>query len=378
MFHVGIVGCGYWGSKHVRVFNELPNVKISICDSDVARLERMVSTHSIAFATTDYEELLASDVDGIVIAVPAVYHAALAERALLSGKHVLIEKPFATSSSDAQKLLDLADRKGLVIAVGHTFLYSPAVRTLKKFVESGAIGDLIYVHSARLNFGLLQPDVNVLWDLAPHDLSILLFLVDRMPTAVATQGSAYYNRAHLEVAHAHLLFGDDLSAHLHVSWLDPNKVRRTTVVGTKKMVVYDDVAAGEPLKIYERSLELSDAGSPTEKWRPVYNDGDILIPRVYEAEPLKEECLDFIESAQQGKTPVSNAHLGLRVVQILEHFDVSLSKDGGLVALPAWQNASGEVLMPVGSTRDAEQMRGPKDANRNGREKRGDFGNRIR
>jgi hypothetical protein len=149
-------------------------------------------------------------------------------------------------------------------------------------------------------------------------------------------------------------------------------------VGTKKMVVYDDVAAGEPLKIYERSLELSDAGSSTEKWRPVYNHGDIHIPRVYEAEPLKEECLDFIESAQMGRPPVSNAHLGLRVVQILEHFDISLSQGGGLVSLPAWQNAAGEVLVPVGRTRDAEQIRGPKDANRNGREKRGDFGNRIR
>jgi predicted dehydrogenase len=337
----------------------------------------MVGSHSIAFATTDYDELLASEIDGVVLAVPAAYHAALAEKALLAGKHVLIEKPFATSSSDARRLLDLAKSKGLVIVVGHTFLYSPAVRTLKKLIESGAIGQPIYVHSARLNFGLFQPDVNVLWDLAPHDLSILLYLVNRMPSAVATQGSAYYNRAHLEIAHAHLLFDDDLSAHLHVSWLDPNKVRRTTIVGTKQMVIYDDVASGEPLKIYERNLEISGSGSPTEKWRPVYNHGDIYIPRLDQAEPLKEECLDFIESAQRGRTPVSNAELGLRVVQILEHFDISLSNGGGLVSLPAWPEGR-EVLMPVGSTRDTQHVHHAKDANRNGLEERGDLEHRIR
>jgi predicted dehydrogenase len=295
----------------------------------------MVATHSIAFATTDYDELLASDIDGVVVAVPAAHHSAFARKALQAGKHVLVEKPFATSTCDAQELIDLANARGLTIAVGHTFLYSPAVRTLKEIIDSDAIGRPIYVHSARLNFGLLQPDVNVLWDLAPHDISILLYLTDRMPTAVATQGWSYYNRAHLEVAQAHLLFEDDLSAQLHVSWLDPNKVRRTTVVGTKKMVVYDDVAAGEPLRIFERNLALSDLGSSAGNWEPVYSYGDIHIPRVYDAEPLKEECRDFIESATQGKKPVSNADIGLRVVQILEHFDISLRSSGALVSLPA-------------------------------------------
>ena len=347
MFHVGIVGCGYWGSKHVRVFSELSDVTVSICDADVARLKRMVSAYSVTFATTDYDELLASGVDAVVIAVPAASHATFARKALLAGKHVLIEKPFATSTRDAEDLIELAESRGLVILVGHTFIYSPAVRALKDIIASGSIGTPIYLHSARLNFGLLQPDVNVLWDLAPHDLSIILHLTERMPIAVATQGSSFYNRELVEVAQAQLLFEGDLSAHLHLSWLDPNKVRRTTVVGTKKMIVYDDVATGEPLRIFERKLELAET-EYAGKWSPTYHQGDIQIPRVYDAEPLKEECLDFIASVTQGRSPASDSELGLKVVRILEHFDVSLRNDGRLISLETQGVVAADDLMTVG------------------------------
>jgi len=377
MFHVGIVGCGYWGSKHVRVFSELSDVTVSICDADVARLKRMVSAYSVTFATTDYDELLASGVDAVVIAVPAASHAAFARKALLAGKHVLIEKPFATSTRDAEDLIELAESRGLVILVGHTFIYSPAVRALKDIIASGSIGTPIYLHSARLNFGLLQPDVNVLWDLAPHDLSIILHLTERMPIAVATQGSSFYNRELVEVAQAQLLFEGDLSAHLHLSWLDPNKVRRTTVVGTKKMVVYDDVATGEPLRIFERKLELAET-EYAGKWSPTYHQGDIQIPRVYDAEPLKEECLDFIASVTQGRSPASDSELGLKVVRILEHFDVSLRNDGRLISLETQGVVAADDLMTVGVSTLVDPLQNGSSQSAKGnqiRQETQDFGN---
>src|SRR3970040_1909179 len=248
MFRVGVCGCGYWGSKHVRVFNELPiPTAVSICDADPKRLEEMRRGYPVAFATTEYDALLASDIDAAVIAVPAAHHAAFARRALLAGKHVLVEKPFTTRSVDAVELINLAEDLGLTIAVGHTFLYNPAVRALKELICSGRIGVPQYLHSARLNFGLLQPDVNVLWDLAPHDISIVLHLMGQTPVAVGARGIGYLTRRLSQGAHADLLFSDSVLAHIHVSWLEPSKVRRFTVIGTERMAVFDDLAAGEPL-----------------------------------------------------------------------------------------------------------------------------------
>jgi len=363
MFRVGVVGCGYWGSKHVRVFNELPiPTAVSICDADPKRLEAMRRGYPVAFATTEYDALLASDIDAAVIAVPAAHHAAFARRALLAGKHVLVEKPFTTRSVDAVELINLAEDLGLTIAVGHTFLYNPAVRALKELICSGRIGVPQYLHSARLNFGLLQPDVNVLWDLAPHDISIFLYLLGKLPTAVAARGSGVYNPRQFEVAHADLQFEGNIAAYLHVSWLDPSKVRRTIVVGSEKMVVYDDLASGEPLKIYDRSVAFPDNGAK-ERWPPRYSVGDILIPRVAETEPLKEECADFADSVLNGKKPVSDGRAGLQVVRVLEHLEMSLSNGGALVAFDLAVNQEvdeakrlGLFTSPLASQRSASRQ----------------------
>lgn len=334
MFRIGIVGCGYWGSKHLRVFNELPeSTVISVCDGDSRRLETLNRAYPLVYTTTDFEEFLASDIDAVVIATPAAAHYPLAKRALLHDKSVLVEKPFTTASSEALELIHLAEEKGLTLAVGHTFLYNPAVRKLKELLVSGHLGALRHVHAARLNFGLLQPDVNVLWDLAPHDISILLYLLEQNPVAVAARGVGCFNPEQCEVAHADLWFSDHVSAHIHVSWLDPNKVRRFTLVGTQRMVVYDDMAGVEALRIYDREIKFLAEDGVGLRYPPAYAFGDVRIPHIPDAEPLKEECIDFVRSAQDGKRPVSDGWVGLRVVRILECLEKSLCNGGAMEAL---------------------------------------------
>ena len=333
MIEVGIAGCGYWGSKHLRVFNELPGARVAaVCDMDADRLERISGSYPLAITTQDYDEMLAGDVQAVVIATPAKTHFAMAKKALLRNKHVLVEKPFTTTTAQALELIQLAEEKGRTIMVGHTFLFSPPVRALKKLIQSGHLGRILYIHSARLNFGLLQPDVNVLWDLAPHDISIVLHLMDETPVAVGARGIGYLNRRLSEVAHADLLFSDSVLAHIHVSWLEPSKVRRFTVIGTERMAVFDDMANGEPLKIYDREVKLSsqNGGKPDT---PTYIFGDIRIPHIGNAEPLREECSHFLDCILTGEAPVSDGWAGLQVVGVLESLQRSLGNHGAMMTV---------------------------------------------
>ena len=328
---VGLAGVGYWGSKHLRVLNELPDCDLAaVCEPKTENLDKVSKSFLPEFITDDFDEMLESDIDAVLIAALARLHHPLAKAALLKGKHVLTEKPFATTSEHALELAELATSRGLTVMVGHTYVFHPAVQYLKELVKSGELGDLLYVHTARLNFGLLQPDVDVLWDLAPHDLSILAYLLDEEPMVAGARGAARINPNLAEVAHLDLEFMDGLFAHIHVSWLEPVKVRRITIIGSEKTVVYDDVAQGEMIRIYNKSITLGERVGESGFAPPTYNDGDISIPFVKPDEPLKLEDAHFMDCIRTGARPRSDGWQGLKVVNIMESASRSLYNSGSL------------------------------------------------
>lgn len=324
---VGLAGCGYWGSKHLRVLNELPGAEVvALCEPSPANLAKVPRGLLPAFITSDFGEMLDA-VDAVVIAAPARLHYPLARAALLRDKHVLTEKPFATSTKEALELIDLAQARGLTLMVGHTYVYHPAVQYIRDYVQGGRLGAIYYIHTARLNFGLLQPDVDVLWDLAPHDLSILMYLLGEEPMIAGARGTARINPRLCEVAHLDLEFLDGLLAHIHVSWLEPVKVRRMTIIGSEQTLVYDDVAQGEMIRIYNKSIRL---GEPVGGGfgPPAYISGDVSIPFVQDAEPLKQEDAHFLDCIRTGARPRSDGFEGMKVVHTLESAAKSLYNGG--------------------------------------------------
>jgi predicted dehydrogenase len=326
---VGLAGCGYWGSKHLRVLNELPDCEVAaLCEPAARNLERVSNSFLPEFVTDDFERMLETDIDAVVIAAPARLHYPLAKAALLAGKHVMTEKPFATMSQDALDLAKTAQSRGLTVMVGHTYVFHPAVQFLKELVRGDELGDLHYVHTARLNFGLLQPDVDVLWDLAPHDLSILTYLLDDEPMVAGARGAARINPNLCEVAHLDLEFMNGLFAHIHVSWLEPVKVRRITLIGSDKTVVYDDVSQGEMIRIYNKSIRLGEPLGENGFGPPDYRNGDVTVPFVKEDEPLKLEDSHFLDCIRTGAKPRSDGWQGLQVVNILESASKSLYNGG--------------------------------------------------
>ena len=278
--------------------------------------------------TADHRELLASDVDAVVVATPVSTHFPLAMECLRNGKHVLVEKPLARTSAEAQQLIEAANERNLMLMVGHTFEYNPAVEMLRTIIASGDIGRVFYVNSSRTNLGIFQKDVNVLWDLAPHDISILLYILGMEPMSVSACGEAYVQKGIHDVARMTLNFPEQIQAHVHVSWLDPCKVRRLTVVGDKKMIVYDDVDPLEKIKIYDIGVDRPERTDNYGEFHLSYRYGDVAIPRVPMHEPLKLECMHFAESIVRGQQPRSNGVVGCKVVQILESADRSLHNHG--------------------------------------------------
>jgi len=334
MVRIGIVGCGYWGSKHLRVFSALPGCNVqALCDANAELLDKAARAYEPEVATTDFEEFLAGPIDAVVIATPARTHFRLAQAALQADKHVLVEKPFTATSSEGLELVQLSDERELTLMVGHTFVYNPAILFLKDLLQRGDLGDLYHVHMARLNFGLLQPDVDVVWDLAPHDLSIILYLMDQEPVAVGARGSAHINPSLKEVAHMDLQFSQGETAHIHLSWLDPCKVRRLTVVGSERMAICDDMSPGEMIRIYDKRVKLTTSnGSPV--YHPVeYAFGNTSIPHIADQEPLRNECEHFLNSIRSGERPRSDGRAGLQVVRILETVEKSLYNGGAMEPL---------------------------------------------
>jgi predicted dehydrogenase len=322
---MGIIGCGYWGPKLLRNFESMPTTEVAmVADLNPKALAEAKRHFRDLETTTDHRQLLTSDVEAVVIATPVSTHYRLATEALLMGKHVLVEKPLTRTSAEARQLIDLADKQGVTLMVGHTFEYNPAVEMLKSLLDSGEIGKVHYVATTRTNLGLFQKDINVLWDLAPHDLSILLFLLGQRPTSVTASGSACVQKGIHDVARMTVDFESGVQAHIHVSWLDPCKVRRVTVVGTRKMVVFDDIEAQEKIKIYDKGVDVPEHTVDFGEFQLSYRYGGITIPRVPLQEPLALECAHFVDSIVNRRPARSDGRSGLRVVQVLEAADRSL------------------------------------------------------
>lgn len=334
MTNIGIVGCGYWGPKHIRVCHELADLQlVAVCDLEEKRLAQVRNQYPYIKTSTDFNDLLKESVDAIVIATPVNTHYKLAKEALLCDKHVLIEKPMTSSSKEALELVELAEKRNLVLMAGHTYEYHPVVDYLREIVSNGELGDIYSIDAARLNLGLYRPDVNVLWDLAPHDISIILSILNKDPVAVSARGTHHVDKCICDMAYLEILFSDDSMGHVHVSWLHPRKIREITIVGSQKMVIYDDVSESEKIHIYDKGLAITSGNNGFSSWPPNYRYGDVVIPFIANAEPLKQECNHFIKCIDEGKRPISDGRVGLRVTSILEAADKSLANGGQRVKL---------------------------------------------
>lgn len=336
---VGVIGSGYWGPKIIRNFAELPQVQlVSIADLKEARLREMHLSYPEARLYTDYLQMLrTSDIDAVAVATPVSTHYQIAADCLQHDKHVLVEKPLVTTSSEGEALIEMAEKRGLTLMVGHTFEHNPAVEVLRELVLSEELGDVYYVNATRVNLGVFQKDINVMWDLAPHDISILLYILGLAPDSVSAKGSAFVRSDVPDVAYLTMRFPRNIMAHIHVSWLDPCKVRTITVVGSKKMVVYDDVEPVEKVRVYDKGVVVpTDSGSFGD-FQLSYRYGDISIPYIPLTEPLKAECSHFVECVLDHRCPKSNGHVGLKVVKVLETAQKSLS-NGGMEEKIGWQH----------------------------------------
>lgn len=322
------VGCGYWGPNVIRNLSEIRGFDLRwVCDADPARLDSVAMRYASAQATTSIDDVFAdSDVEAIYLATPVSTHYELTRRALDLGKHVLIEKPLATTIQQAEELAELAAARGLTLLVGHTFVFSPPVRTVKQLIDSGVIGPIYYVETTRVNLGLFQKDVSVLWDLGPHDLSILMYWLGEVPVHVSARGRSYLGEALEDVAFLTLEFPSGILAQLQISWLSPTKLRRTSIVGRQKMIVYDDLEPVEKVKIFDRGVDHQPASFG--EFQLTYRSGDILSPRVDTTEPLKVECEHFLECIRTGRTPDASPQSAVDVVRVIQAAERSLRRGG--------------------------------------------------
>ncbi len=333
--NLGLVGLGYWGPNLLRVLGDMPDVDIAwLCDRDEDRLAQFARRRPTAACTTEYEDLLEDPgVDAICIATPIGTHFELARRALAAGKHVFVEKPLAGSSIEADTLLAEADGLGRVVMCGHTFLYSPPVRAVKAMLDRDELGTLFFISSSRVNLGLHQRDVSVIWDLGPHDFSILLYWLGELPCSVRAVGRDSIVPGIADVAFITLTFPSGLVANVELSWLAPSKLRRTVIVGSQKMVVYDD-ASPEPVRVFDSGVNLREPETFGE-FRLTYRTGDIVSPRIDAAEPLAIELRDFCNAINKSIQPRSSSGLGVEVVRMMEAVDRSLSSAGARVSVDA-------------------------------------------
>lgn len=332
---VGVVGCGYWGPNLVRNFNALSDCSLQImCDKSEVRLAHLRPLYPEIEGVTDYEHMLNGiNLDAVVIATLVKSHYALAKASLLAGKHTFIEKPMAGSSGQCEELVEIAKKKGLVLMTGHTFLYSPVVQKMKEIIQNGDIGEIRYICARRLNLGLFQKEINVTWDLAPHDISIILSIMGEQPITVNCRGSAHVSSGVEDVTTMCLTFEKEKTAIIHSSWLDPRKVREMTIVGSKRMIVYDDMAPLEKIRIFDTRVETPPHYDTFGEFHYAYHYGDVYAPYVKQDEPLKNECQHFLDCIKNGSTPLTDGNQGLELVRILEASSESLKNGGSPVEL---------------------------------------------
>jgi len=331
--NVAVIGCGYWGPNLIRNFRSLPDCNlVAICDTKQERLSHMRNMYPGTKVTSDYREVIEDpDIHAIAVATPVNSHYDLANEALLAGKHTFIEKPMALSSAECRELVELGENKNLTVMVGHTFVYSTPVMKIKEIVDHGDIGELLYISSQRLNLGLFQKDINVAWDLAPHDVSIILFVMGHAPSSVNCQGKEHMHSGVEGVTNMSLNFSNGGFATVQSSWLDPNKVRRMTFVGTKRMILYDDNEPLEKIKIYDKRVEVPPHYDTFAEFQYAYHYGDMYAPYLNQVEPLKVQCQHFLDCIRTGEKPLSSGMEGLQVVQILEAASESLRMGGAKV-----------------------------------------------
>jgi predicted dehydrogenase len=323
----GVIGWGYWGPKIGRNLDSLSHAMLAmVVDQDAYRLANLAANQPWIQTTTQVEDLLRSDIDAVVISTPVRTHFQLAREALLHDKHVLVEKPLTNNVTEAEELIALAQERHRILMVGHTFEYNPAVNELRKLVQSGDLGKIYCIEAERVNLGLFRQDINVIWDLAPHDVSILLYLLGKKPEKIKVQAHAHLRSHIADVAHLDLEFAHNMNAHIHVSWLHPCKIRRVTVIGDARMVVYDDTNPAEMIKIYNKGADVhTDPGVS-------YRNGEITIPYIDWIEPLHLECEDFANAIRTGAQPRAHGGVGLEVVRVLAAAEEALE-------LQARQNA---------------------------------------
>jgi predicted dehydrogenase len=339
MVNIGLLGCGYWGPNLLRNFAKCKDSDLQIvAEIDQERISYIQEKYPDIKVTKDYFDLFADSIDAVVIATQPKTHYQFAKEALEHGKHVLVEKPLAMNSKDALELVELACKKGLKLMVGHTFEYNEAIRELKKQIHKGTIGKPYYFYGQRLNFGIVRQDVDALWNLAPHDMSILMYLLDEMPQMVSARGYDFIQKGIWDVVFIVLYFPHNVKAHIHVSWLDPGKSRRMTVVGDEKMIVYDDMADNK-IRIYDKGIKKQNitdsfgAYDDFTKYQLIKRAGDVTTPLIDFGEPLLNECEDFVSAISENRNPLTDGENGLRVVRVLEAAQQSIEQNGANIKL---------------------------------------------
>ena len=315
--NIAVIGCGYWGKNLVRNFAQLGALN-TICDENSELVKKIASSYPEVNIETEYDSILENDeIKAVVIATPAALHYTMVRKALLCGKDVVVEKPFATSTKDAEELAELSHQKDRIVMVGHLLLYHPAVQMMKDIIQSRVLGDIYYLYSTRVNLGQVRHDEDALWRLVPHDIAMFIYLLDAYPEVISAQGSSYIQPKHVDVVFVNLRFGT-VMAHVHASWLDPHKIRQLTVVGSKKMVVFDDMEPEYKLQLYDKEVHSETLS---------VSSGEAVFPRVQLAEPLHLECKEFIECINEHRQPLSDAQMGLEVVRALETAQQSMQEE---------------------------------------------------
>jgi predicted dehydrogenase len=346
---IGVIGAGYWGPNLIRNFSACPSTEVvAVCDADAKRLEAIGRTFRDVTLIQSLDQLLELPIDAVAIATPVSTHYPIATRCLDAAKHVLLEKPLAANVVEAQALVDHAQRAGRILMVDHTYLFSNPIRLIKQYIEADELGDLIYVDSVRINLGLFQRDVNVIWDLAPHDLSIIDHVLGMSARSISAWGCSHVNPDIEDIAYVNLDFGGSLLANIHVNWLSPVKVRQMIFAGTRKSLIFNELNTVEPVKLYDRGIELHEAiqDPPTAEQRRRlmvnYRSGDILSPQVEAGEALQAVVRHFAQCIREQQTPISDGRLGLRVVRLLESATRSIRAQGGRLVLDQSVNGNGE------------------------------------
>ena len=331
---IGVVGYGYWGPNLVRNFGELDGVTVKWCADKRGDRRSLLEKRHPSIRSTDNAQQIFDDpeVSAVVIATPVATHHCLAKQALENGKHVLVEKPMTRSAVEATELIELADKKGLVLMVDHTFIYTGAVRKMKEIIDAGELGELYYLDSVRINLGLFQSDIDVLWDLAPHDLAVLTYLVGETPTFVSAAGADHTGSGLVDVAYMTIYFPNNFIAHVHANWLSPVKIRQMLIGGSRRMLVYNDMEPSEKVRVYDRGVRVT-TEEGIHNTLVDYRTGDMWAPKLDNREALALECEHFLECIRSGKVPLSNANAGLLVVRLLEAAKNSMAMGGARVAV---------------------------------------------